>query len=136
MRSNLARWCVTLSSCLIASAVCAQTPVSSSAGIAGSSTPGLKLIPVPRQLRAGDVQSLSAGVQVNCLATCSAEDQTAIEDFKTTLADRGIVVNTSAPVTVLVTRYGSALANSIYSDAARTVTANAASEMPAEMRPE
>src|SRR4051794_38727174 len=99
MRSNLARWCVTLCFCLTPSAVFAQTSVSPPAGIPGSSAQGLKLIPVPRELRAADVQSLSGGLQINCPATCAAEDQAAIEEFKATLAERGVAVNTSAPVT-------------------------------------
>lgn len=129
MHWNLPRWCLTVSFCLASSAGPAQTS-------APSSAQGLKLIPVPRELRAGDVQSLSGGVQINCAATCTAEDQAAIDDFKATLAERGIPVNTSAPVIVLVTRYGSTLANSVYSDAARTLSPNAPAEMPADMRPE
>ncbi len=60
-------------------------------------------------------------LQINCPAPCAAEDTAAIEDFKTTLAERGIPVNTSSPVNILVARYGTAMASSIYSDAARSL---------------
>jgi hypothetical protein len=101
----------------------------------------LKLIPMPREVSAGAVQSLAGGVQINCAAPCPAEDGFAIEDLKAYLASLGVAVNSISPVNILVTRYGSQLANSIYSEATANNTAakaggSAAAEMPAEMRPE
>jgi hexosaminidase len=97
---------------------------------------GLKLIPIPREVSAGAVQSLSGGVQINCAAPCAAEDAGAIDDLKTALAAQGVVVNAASGVNILVTRYGTtALAKSIYTDAAKA-TGGAAGEMPEEMRAE
>src|SRR5882757_1654047 len=73
---------------------------------ASAQTP-LKLIPIPRELRAGDVQALSQRMQISCASPCPAEDAFAIDDLKAYLASRGVAVNASAPVNVLVTRYGS-----------------------------
>jgi hypothetical protein len=101
----------------------------------------LKLIPMPRELSAGATQSLAGGVQINCAAPCAAEDSFAIDDLKAYLASQGVAVNTTAPVNILVTRYGSPLANSIYSEAASSGAAAQSgsatpTEMPGEMRPE
>lgn len=95
----------------------------------------LKLIPMPREVSAGVVQSLAGGVQINCAAPCATEDNFAIEDLKTYLTSLGVAINTGSPVNILVTRFGSPLANSIYSDAAKA-GGIAATEMPVEMRPE
>ena len=76
----------------------------------------LKLIPIPREVSAGAVQPLAAGVQINCAAPCAAEDTFAIDDLKTWLAAQGIPVNATSPVNILVARYGTPLAHSIYSD--------------------
>jgi hypothetical protein len=102
----------------------------------------LKLIPMPRELSAGATQSLAGGVQINCAAPCAAEDSFAIDDLKAYLASQGVAVNTTAPVNILVTRYGSPLANSIYSDAASSLQPSLQSggatptEMPGDMKPE
>ncbi|MDP9040069.1 MAG: beta-N-acetylhexosaminidase [Acidobacteriota bacterium] len=114
-------------------AVLAQSP--SAAPAPATSAPALKLIPIPREVRDAAVQSLAQGIQVACFAPCPAEDAAAIEDFKATLAERGIAVNTSSPVNLLVARYSTAMGRSIYSDAARAV-APSAPEMPEEMRAE
>jgi hypothetical protein len=53
-------------------------------------------------------------VQITCSAPCAAEDEFAIADLKTSLVAKGVEVNGTAGVTVLVTRYGSALSQSIY----------------------
>ena len=78
----------------------------------------LKLIPMPREVSAGAVQSLAGGVQINCAAPCAAEDSFAIDDLKAYLASLGVAVNTTSAVNILVARYGPPLAKSIYSDAA------------------
>ena len=101
----------------------------------------LKLIPMPREVSAGAVQSLEDGVQINCVAPCAAEDSFAIDDLKAYLASLGVAVNTTSAVNILVARYGSPLAKSIYSDAATNASAakatgSAAAEMPDEMKPE
>jgi hexosaminidase len=94
----------------------------------------LKLIPIPREATPTAVQSLASGVQINCYAPCAAEDAVAIDDFKSWLATLSIPVNTTSPVNILVARYGSPLANSIYKDALQP--GDTAAEMPAEMKPE
>jgi hexosaminidase len=102
----------------------------------------LKLVPIPRYVAPAGTVSLAEGVQINCALPCAAEDQFAIDDLKSTLAARGIAVNATAAVNVLVARYGTSIANSIYADAlkatatAATGTAAAPSAMPDEMRPE
>jgi hypothetical protein len=102
----------------------------------------LKLIPMPRQVSAGLTQSLAGGVQINCASPCAAEDSFAIDDLKAWLAAQGVAVNSSSAVNILVTRYGSPLAKSIYSDAASIGAAAKAGgsatmvEMPDEMKPE
>jgi hexosaminidase len=76
----------------------------------------LKLIPIPREVSAGAVQSLSGGLQIHCAAPCAAEDTFAIDDLKTWLAAQGIPVNATSPVNLLVARYGTPIARPIYSD--------------------
>jgi hypothetical protein len=104
----------------------AQTPV----------TPpqALKLIPVPREVTAGSVQSLANGLQINCAAPCAPEDAFAIDDLKTWLAAQGVQVNTASGVNILVARYGTSLAHSIYTDSLPQNSPSA--EMPDEMKPE
>jgi hexosaminidase len=136
MLLNVPRWCLTLCVSLASSAALAQLSGTPAGGPSNLSAQTLKLIPAPRELRAGDIQSLSGGIQITCPATCVAEDQAAIDDFKMSLAERGIVVNTTSAVTVLVARYGAALANSVYTDAAHTLAPSSPAEMPADMRPE
>ena len=94
----------------------------------------LRLIPIPRQMAVGPALSLAGAVQILCAAPCSPEDAFAIDDLKVSLAERGIAINTSAPINILVARYGSSLANSIYTDAAARL--GAAAQISAEMRPE
>lgn len=94
----------------------------------------LKLIPIPREFRASGVQLLSSGVQISCLAPCAAEDSSAIEDLKTTLAERGIAVNATSPVNILVTRSASAMGRSVLTDAAKDTSAPA--DLSGEMKPE
>jgi hypothetical protein len=101
----------------------------------------LKLIPMPRELSAGATQSLADGLQINCAAPCATEDSFAIDNFKAYLASLGVSFNTTAPVNILVTRYGTPLAKSIYGEAASSGAAAqsggaTATEMPGEMKPE
>jgi hexosaminidase len=103
--------------------------------------PALKLIPIPRFVRSAATQSLADGIQISCNQPCAPEDQFAIDDLKTTLAAQGIQVNPTSPVNILVARYGTPLANSIYSDAlnssATLPSTNAPPiPMPDEMKPE
>ena len=101
----------------------------------------LKLIPMPREVNAGATQSLADGLEINCAAPCAAEDSFAIDDFKAYLASLGVAVNTTSAINILVARYGSPLANSIYSVAASSQQAESQrgatpTEMPGEMKPE
>jgi hexosaminidase len=63
------------------------------------------------------------------------DDLFAIEDLKIYLASQDIAVNTTSPVNILVTRYGSPISKSIYADASQGKTsASTGSEFPAEMK--
>ncbi len=57
----------------------------------GAGAQVMKLIPMPREVRAGATVPLPSGVRVVCTG-CSAEDQFAAEDLKQTLAERGVAV--------------------------------------------
>ena len=78
-------------------------------------------------------QTLANGVQINCSAPCPAEDLFAIEDLKGYLASQGVATNTTSPVNLLVTRYGSVISKSIYADVSRGA---AGADFPAEMKAE
>ena len=94
----------------------------------------LKLIPMPREVSAGATQSLAGGLQINCAAPCASEDSFAIDDLKVWLAAQGVAINTTSAINILVTRYGSPLAKSIYNEAASSsATAQSGSATPAEM---
>jgi hypothetical protein len=101
-------------------------------------TNSLKLIPIPREITPATIQSLSSGVQISCSSPCAAEDTFAIEDLRSWLTSQGITVNTTSPVNILVARYGTALANSIYTDSLPDTLKNdpAAATMPEAMKPE
>jgi hypothetical protein len=77
-------------------------------------------------------------VQINCAPPCAAEDAFAIDDLKSWLASQGIAVNTTSPVSVLIARYGAALANSIYTDSLpeNMKSDPVAAAMPEAMKPE
>lgn len=77
----------------------------------------LHLIPVPREVRAAADQPLAQGVAVTCASPCDADDTFATNDLKDFLTQRGIAVTDSAPVHILIERYGSTLSKSIYKDA-------------------
>ena len=94
----------------------------------------LKLIPMPREVSAGATQSLAGGLQINCAAPCASEDSFAIDDLKVWLAAQGVAINTTSAINILVTRYGTPLAKSIYNEAASSsATAQSGSATPAEM---
>ena len=94
----------------------------------------LKLIPMPREVKVGATQSLAGGLQINCAAPCASEDSFAIDDLKAWLAAQGVAINTTSAVNILVTRYGTPLAKSIYNEAASSsATAQSGSATPAEM---
>ncbi len=76
----------------------------------------LKIIPVPREIHDAADQSLANGIEITCATPCDPEDAFAIDDLKTALATRNISVSASAPVHILVTRYGSPLSRSIYAE--------------------
>ena len=99
---------------------------------------GLKLIPIPRDISAAGVQALSSGVQVSCNSPCSVEDAFAVSDFKAWLGSVGVPVNTTSPINILVARYGTPLANSIYTGSvpASAQGTPAATQMPDEMKAE
>ncbi|HEY0162621.1 MAG TPA: family 20 glycosylhydrolase [Edaphobacter sp.] len=94
----------------------------------------LKLIPLPREVREISTTPLSQGIQITCSSPCAPEDAFAIDDLKTSLASEGIPVNATAPVTILVTRYGSPLSRSILSDA--SPNHQAATDFPTPMKAE
>jgi hypothetical protein len=96
----------------------------------------LKLIPIPREVTPAADQPLAAGVQINCTTPCAPEDTFAIDDLKAWLTAQGVAINTTSPVNILVARYGSPLAHSIYTDSLPPSAANPAAEMPDEMKPE
>jgi hexosaminidase len=98
-----------------------------------SEAQALKLIPIPREVSASAVQPLAGGVQVNCAAPCAAEDAIAIDELKTWFATQGVPVNSTSSVNILVARYGTSLAKSIYTGAVPQGT-TAAAEMPEEMK--
>ncbi len=120
-----------LAFCLIAA-----ISLAASSGTALSQTSPLHLIPMPRLVSAAGSQSLSGGIQINCSAPCAAEDEFAIADLTAFLATRGVAVNTSSPVTLLVVRYGSPLARSIYKDSVKPAGADTPTDLPEEMKAE
>lgn len=111
----------------VASLLLVALTVSASA----QSTP--KLIPMPREVRAGDTQPLSQGVQISCASPCAPEDAFAIDDLRESLAARGIQVNSTSPVNILVARYGSANSRSILADASGKP---GLTDFPAQMKAE
>lgn len=101
-----------------------------------SGTQSLPLIPVPREARPATMQPLASGVQISCSAPCPTDDLFAIEDLRTYLASQGIAVNTTSPVNILVTRYGSPISKSIYADASQGKPNGAGTEFSTEMKAE
>jgi len=112
-------------------AICRAAAAQSMTAATNLPTSSLHLIPIPRQLVVGSSQSLSGGVQIQCATPCAPEDAFAIDDLKSYLSTQGIAVNSTAPVNILVARFGTPLADSIYTDAAAKF--NAPAQMPPEM---
>jgi len=99
----------------------------------------LKLIPMPREVTPGAVQSLAGGVHIDCPSPCPAEDMAAIGDLKAFLAADGIATEAPAGTSILVMRFGSSLSKAIYRDSLRqpnTGDADRPLEMPEEMKAE
>ena len=90
----------------------------------------LHLIPMPREVSPSADQSLSSGIEIECAATCNPDDVFALEDFKAFLAARNITVSNAAPVHLLVTRYGSPLSKSIYTESVPRASAAQAEPTP------
>ena len=98
----------------------------------------LNLIPMPREVSGAALQPLASGIQINCASPCAPADTFAIDDLKSWLASQSISVNTTSPVNILVARYGTPLANSIYTGALPSSVSNDASQaaMPDAIKPE
>ena len=98
------------------------------------------LVPIPRELRPAADQSLSAGIQLNCAAPCAPEDSFAIEDLKSYLTTLGIPVTATAPVNILVARFGSPISKSIYADSLPKSSTDTlpkeVQDLPPAMKPE
>jgi len=101
-----------------------------------SAQSSLHLIPIPREVRAAADQSLASGIEIDCAATCAPDDAFAVEDFKAFLAARNITVSNSAPVHILVTRYGTPLSKSIYADSLPRTVSPAQAEPAPEIKDE
>ena len=78
--------------------------VCSLAGI-GARGQGMKLIPMPREVKAGAVLPLLHGVRVVC-AGCSAEDQFAADDLQQTLTERGVTAKSAGGFAIELVRAG------------------------------
>ncbi len=106
------------------------------AGVAArdAAAQALNLIPMPRELAVAGTEALHGQIEINCAAPCAAEDQFAVDDLKKWLAADGIEANASAPVHVLVARYGTTVAGPVFRDSA--TQSGEAAEMPAEMQAE
>ena len=94
----------------------------------------LNLIPIPREVAPGAVQSLPQGLQISCAQPCPAADIFAIDDLKQFLASQSIPVNSSAFSTITITRFGSPLSKSIYAESLSKSAA--AQDPPASWLPE
>ncbi|MEG9436070.1 beta-N-acetylhexosaminidase [Edaphobacter sp. HDX4] len=94
----------------------------------------LKLIPIPRELQAGTSQPLSQGIQITCASPCAPDDSFAVEDLKSYLISQGINISSTAPVNILVARYGSPISRSILTDASPGKQSQA--DFPADMKAE
>ena len=63
-------------------------------GTASAWAQAMRLIPMPREVRAGATVPLLSGVRVMC-AGCSAEDQFTADDLEATLKERGVPVKSA-----------------------------------------
>jgi hexosaminidase len=64
----------------------------------------LKLIPIPREVRAGAERSLMHGVRIVCDAPCATDDQFAADDLSAALLARGIPVTEAGGFRIELTR--------------------------------
>jgi hypothetical protein len=64
----------------------------------------LKLIPIPREVRAGAERPLPHGVRIVCASPCATEDQFAADDLSTTLLARGVPVTEAGGFRIELTR--------------------------------
>jgi hexosaminidase len=69
-----------------------------------SAQSSVKLIPIPREVRAAAERPLAHGVRVVCAAPCATEDQFAAEDLKAALLARNIPVTEAEGFPVELTR--------------------------------
>jgi hexosaminidase len=129
------RLALLLVSLLIAGAGSGSRVHAQSVGASSASATSPKLIPIPREVASSTVQPLPSGLQLNCAAPCAADDLFAIDEMKSWLASQAIPVNTTSPVNILVARYGTPLANSIYTSALPS-SASTDVQMPEAMKPE
>jgi hexosaminidase len=136
--SRLATALPALALSLTVAATPGQSQVTPAPAAPVSSASALKLVPMPREVSDIAVQSLASGVQINCASPCAPEDTFAINDLKSWLASEGVPVNSSSPVNILVARYGTPLANSIYTGSLPPAMSSdpAAAQMPDALKPE
>src|SRR5271167_3696708 len=73
-------------------------------GSFASAQPSIKLIPIPREIRATADQALPHGVRIVCAAPCTAEDQFAADDLAMTLQTRGIQAASATGIQIQLTR--------------------------------
>src|SRR5271163_875637 len=73
-------------------------------GSFASAQPSIKLIPIPREIRATGDQPLAHGVRIVCAAPCAAEDQFAADDLAQTLLARSIVAASATGVQIELER--------------------------------
>ena len=69
-----------------------------------SAQSSVKLIPIPREIRATGDQPLAHGVRITCAASCSTEDQFAADDLKAALLTRNIPVTQADGFPIELTR--------------------------------
>jgi hypothetical protein len=72
-----------------------------------SAQSSIKLIPIPREVRAAAVRPLDHGVSIICSAPCATEDQFAANDLKAALLARNIPVTEADGFPVELTRLSS-----------------------------
>ncbi len=81
--------------------------------------PGLKLIPMPREVKAGSLLPLDHGLQVRTAST-DADDRFTAEDLRTALGDRGIAIRLGG-VMIELTRAGTPAARALLTTAHLTL---------------
>jgi len=64
----------------------------------------LKLIPIPREVRAGTERPLTHGVRIVCAAPCATEDRFAADDLSAALLARGVAVAETSGFRIELTR--------------------------------